>query len=335
MKRIKLTIILFLCLFWVGIVIQACKKDAASLPSSSDYKQEMRDFVQQISSHSKAINPDFIIIPQNGAELVSKTGDETGEPDLTYLGAINGIGQEDLFYGYNKDDEATPDDANEWISGFLDMAKNNANIKILVTDYCSTHSNIDASYSLNNSKAYISFAADHRELDNIPIYPPQIKGENHSLINNLQDAENFLYLISPDNEYASPQAFVDAVKNTNYDFIIMDFFYDGQGFTAEQIAQLKNKANGGSRMLICYLSIGEAEDYRYYWKADWKVGNPLFIEKPDSNWPGNYYVRYWEKDWQDIIFGNDSSYLKKIIDAGFNGAYLDIIDAFEQFESAK
>jgi len=40
-------------------------------------------------------------------------------------------------------------------------------------------------------------------------------------------------------------------------------------------------------------------------------------------------------EWQDIIFDNENSYLKKIIDAGFDGFYLDIIDAFEYFEGLK
>jgi len=44
-------------------------------------------------------------------------------------------------------------------------------------------------------------------------------------------------------------------------------------------------------------------------------------------------VRYWVAAWQDIVYGNDNSYLKKIRDAGFDGVYLDIIDAFEYFEN--
>ncbi|MBN2650104.1 MAG: endo alpha-1,4 polygalactosaminidase [Prolixibacteraceae bacterium] len=110
-------------------------------------------------------------------------------------------------------------------------------------------------------------------------------------------------------------------------------FYNGEEYTPAQIEELKQKANGGKRLLICYMSIGEAENYRYYWQANWTVGNPSFIEKEDSNWPGNFVVRYWDAEWQHIIFGNDNSYLKKILDAGFNGVYLDIIDAFEQFEN--
>ena len=37
-------------------------------------------------------------------------------------------------------------------------------------------------------------------------------------------------------------------------------------------------------------------------------------------------------DWQKIITENDESYQKKILDAGFDGVYLDIIDAFKYFE---
>ena len=37
--------------------------------------------------------------------------------------------------------------------------------------------------------------------------------------------------------------------------------------------------------------------------------------------------------WQNIIYGNESSYLTKIIEAGFDGVYRDIIDAFEYYEN--
>ncbi len=314
------------------INLSACKKDDNPIPKDIDFRQEMRNFVQEISIYAKGINPNFAIIPQNGADLVSTTGDETAPPEINYINAIDGIGQEDLFYGYNADNKATPSTENEWLSSFLDLAKDNGTVKIMVSDYCSTHSKMDNSYSENNSKGYISFAANHRELDNIPNYPTLIFNENSDAITNLQDAKNFLYLISPDDEYPTKQAFVDAVSTTNYDFIIMDFFYNEEEFTTTQIAELKQKANGGKRLLICYLSIGEAEDYRYYWQSNWAVGNPSFLEKENPDWQGNFNVRYWESEWQNIIFGNDNSYLKKILDAGFDGVYLDIIDAFEQFE---
>ena len=328
----KYSIHFLLFMLVVILLISACNKDENPLPQGLDYKQEMRNFVQEISAYSKAINPDFAVIPQNGSELVSNTGNDLGSPDIAYINAIDGIGQEDLFYGYNSDNEPTPVEDNLWISSFLNMAKSNGVVKIMVTDYCSTPSKMDHSYGGNNARGYISFAADHRELDNIPDYPSQIYNANSDTVQNLQDAKNFLYLINPDNLYASRQAFVDTVKNTNYDFIIMDFFFSGEEFSPVQISQLKQKANGGQRLLISYLSIGEAEDYRYYWNSNWSNEHPSWLEKEDPNWQGNFYVRYWVQDWKSIIFGNDSSYLKKILDAGFDGVYLDSIDTFEFFE---
>ncbi|MBQ5572035.1 MAG: endo alpha-1,4 polygalactosaminidase, partial [Bacteroidales bacterium] len=82
------------------------------------------------------------------------------------------------------------------------------------------------------------------------------------------------------------------------------------------------------RMVIAYMSIGEAEDYRYYWQAEWKRGNPSWLDKENPKWKGNYKVKYWKSEWQEIIF----DYLSRITNAGFDGVYLDIIDAFEYYE---
>nr|WP_314467395.1 hypothetical protein [uncultured Campylobacter sp.] len=46
-------------------------------------------------------------------------------------------------------------------------------------------------------------------------------------------------------------------------------------------------------------------------------------------------MKYWNVDWQKIITENDESYQKKILDAGFDGVYLDIIDAFEHFKKGR
>jgi cysteinyl-tRNA synthetase, unknown class len=295
-------------------------------------KQKMRDFVIGISNYAKASNADFIIIPQNGVELVSNTGEEEGTPDSAYVSAIDGNGQEDLFYGYDNDNEPTSSGDNSYLRVFLDKSKSMGKT-ILITDYCSTHSKMDGSYSKNETAGYVSFAADQRELNDIPNYPSPIYGENNAVINKLSDIKNFLYLINPE-KFSSKTDFINAVTSTNYDLIIMDlFFNDGvTEFTADEIDQLKVKANGGKRLVISYMSIGEAEDYRYYWISDWNSNLPSWIDSENPDWEGNFKVRYWEKEWQDIIFGNTDSYLYKIISAHFDGVYLDIIDAFEYYE---
>lgn len=179
----------------VLILFISCNKNENS---GIDFKQEMRKFIIGISEYGKINNPDFLIIPQNGIELVTGNGEEDGLVDTVYLSAINGNGQEDLFYGYDHDDQATSTNDNSYLRTFLDKSKNAGNT-ILVTDYCSIPFKMDNSYNQNNSAGYVSFAADHRELNNVPNYPKPIYGENNKLITTLSEVKNFLYLINPEN----------------------------------------------------------------------------------------------------------------------------------------
>ena len=316
------------------ISFSGCKEEldcCVQPPESQDFRQDMRNFVQGISAYSKGINPNFSIIPQNGQTLVVNDEDDISSVNQNYIDAIDGMGQEDFFYGYDNDDQATSSSDNSFIAQYLDKAKE-GDIQILVTDYCSTLSKMEDSYVQNGSKGYISFAADHRELDNIPGFPSIPNNENSSDITELSEIKNFLYMISP-SAYDTKAAFLEAVKATNYDLVLIDYFFnDEEEYSTAEIASLKVKANGGKRLVISYMSIGEAEDYRYYWNTDWKDNPPSWMSTVNPDWPGNFKVKYWEKEWQDIIFGNNDSYLKKIVDAGFDGVYLDIIDAYEFFE---
>ncbi len=116
---------------------------------------------------------------------------------------------------------------------------------------------------------------------------------------------------------------------TAYDLVVMDYAADGSEateFTAAQVEALKHSP-GGDKIVLAYMSIGEAEDYRFYWQAGWTPGNPAWLDEENPDWAGNYKVRYWDPAWQAIIFG----YTDRLLDAGFDGAYLDIIDAYEYY----
>lgn len=295
-----------------------------------NYRQEMRDFVQNISAYAREFNPDFIVIPQNGIELITETGESNGSLSHAYIEAIDGVGQESLLYGYDDDNVPTPDFEREYLMAFLDLAEENG-VEVLVIDYCWSSSFVDDSYYRNSLRGYISFAADHRGLDDIPIYPKNPYNVNNKDITSLSEARNFLYLIDP---YLFPnkESFITAVQETNYDLLIIDLFYN-ESLSLDEVNSLKSKTNGGSRLVIAYMSIGEAEDYRYYWDPSWKTNPPRWLVEENPDWPGCYKVRYWDPEWQQIIYGNNESYLKKILDAGFDGVYLDIIDAFEYFEN--
>ena len=325
-------VITSLCL--LIFLLTSCQKDTNSDLSGINFREEMRTFVKEISSFTRSQKNNFIIIPQNGQELLTANGEASGTPVTSYINAISGVGREELFYGYdNHDDQPTPGaDSENWRQ--LCLAAKNNGLKVLTTDYCTTPSKIADSYQRNNTNGFISFAATHRELDNIPAGTPYL--ENTADIITLNAAKNFLYIINTA-AFTTKLQMLNAMKQTNYDVIIMDaFFQEGgnnTGWTAAEINQLKTKLNGGKRLVIAYMSIGEAEDYRYYWKTEWNNKRPAWLENLNPQWPGNYEVKYWNPEWKQIITGNSSSYSQKILDAAFDGLYLDIIDGFEYWES--
>lgn len=157
--------------------------------------------------------------------------------------------------------------------------------------------------------------------------------ENGGTPSSLEDVNDWLYWIDgPD---------VTEIVASDFDLVVMDYSNDGSEegeFLEDDISSIQESG----KIVLAYMSIGEAEDYRYYFDPAWidEDGNltdeaPDFMDEANPDWPGNYKVRYWESDWQDIIFGttdgDNESYLDRIISAGFDGIYLDIIDAFEYF----
>lgn len=131
---------------------------------------------------------------------------------------------------------------------------------------------------------------------------------------------------------------LDVVRSSPYDVFVIDYSADGgedTAFSSEEIDSVKQTG----KTVLAYMSIGEAEEGRFYFKKRWakngrlKDGAPRFLIASNPNFPDNYKVRFYKKKWKRIIFGKSSgrrkSYLDRIIDAGFDGVYLDIIDAFE------
>ena len=298
-----------------------------------NYRKAMRDFVCTISKTARAKNPGFIVITQNGQNVAWDNDDDDEKADANYFSAINGCGREDLFYGVDKnwdmaDDKLTPKFINKEFVEMCDVYKN-AGLTVLAVDYCSSKYNIEDSYKKNEARGYLSFQAVSRNLDVIPSYTPN--DENADDVRTLSGAKNFLYLINPDH-FKNKSEYISALSETNYDALIIDLFFDDEALTKTDVAKLKKKNNGGTRLVICYMSIGEAEDYRWYWKKPWKAGSPSFLCELNEDWEGNYKVKYWDKEWQKIICTGSDSYLSKILDCEFDGVYLDIIDAFEYFQ---
>jgi cysteinyl-tRNA synthetase len=111
------------------------------------------------------------------------------------------------------------------------------------------------------------------------------------------------------------------VAKSSADLVVIDLFRDDGAFTRGQVEQMQRKPDGSRRIVLSYMSIGEAEDYRWYWPHR----SSAWLGAENSKWRGNYGVRFWHTDWQQIIF----EYTDKIVAAGFDGVYLDKVDQFE------
>jgi cysteinyl-tRNA synthetase, unknown class len=110
--------------------------------------------------------------------------------------------------------------------------------------------------------------------------------------------------------------------------LVLDYSHDGAEGRRYQPAEIDALHNNGQQALS-YLSIGESSNWRYYFQKGWETNPPGWQGKENPDWPGSSKVKYWDPDWQRITL----EYLDKIIDSGFDGAYLDIVDAFDYWSN--
>jgi cysteinyl-tRNA synthetase len=117
---------------------------------------------------------------------------------------------------------------------------------------------------------------------------------------------------------------IDTLAASSYDVVVIDYSFDGSAageFKYADIARLR----AAGKTVLAYFSIGEAEDYRFYWKPSWRPGKPNYIGDENPDWPGNYAVQFWSSGWWSNAL---QPYLDRILAAGFDGVFLDKVDAY-------
>ena len=90
---------------------------------------------------------------------------------------------------------------------------------------------------------------------------------------------------------------------------------DPDEYREEEVLTLKARG----KIVIGYLSVGEAEDYRWFFsrvEPDWLRG-----ENP--NWPGHFYVDANQTGWHRLLL---DTVIPAILGKGFDGLYLDTVD---------
>jgi cysteinyl-tRNA synthetase, unknown class len=127
-----------------------------------------------------------------------------------------------------------------------------------------------------------------------------------------------------------------------YDLVVVDYsndrrFYMEWPLPPADVATMQKRPDGRRRIMLSYLSVGEAEDYRNYWQWEWleaPANRPSWLGQENPEWEGNYPVKFWEAGWQSMMFGGPEKYLDSIIRAGFDGVYLDRVDVYGEWAKA-
>lgn len=110
----------------------------------------MVGFVRAISEQAKAVDPDFLIIPQNAPKLGCLPA---------YLETVDGVAQEGPYYGYAEPDQATPAKVTAELEEHLDRFTAAGKL-VLVVGYASSPGNVAESYEPGAAKGYRATVTD-------------------------------------------------------------------------------------------------------------------------------------------------------------------------------
>ncbi len=123
----------------------------------------------------------------------------------------------------------------------------------------------------------------------------------------------------------------DKLAQHDVDLLVIDGLGEPENpVTADLVTRLKRRPDGRTRLVLAYLSIGEAESYRAYWQRTWEKAKtrPAWLMRRNPSWPDNYPVRYWNPEWQELTMG----LVTQVMAHGFDGLYLDRVDVADEVE---
>lgn len=313
-----------------GLALFLGASAASKADPAVDYPLAMVDLICQLKSYAGEQRPGFGLLGNGGAGLFLEQDGNTGDNVGRLIQSLDGTMAESVFFRWDTEENKavrTAREDTEYFHQALAPART-AGLPVFSLDYVDSQEMAAESYRKNKEKGYIPWASFRRELDALPEEEPY--KVNSRDITALSQVQNYLVLLNP-SKFGSKEAYLEAMKGTDYDLLIIDLFYGANPLTAEEVAPLKRKAGGGQRLVYAYMSLGEAETYRYYWQQEWQERLPDWLAEANPDWQDNFKVKYWRPEWQAILYGSPDAYLDKIMAAGFDGAFLDVIDAYYYF----
>jgi len=310
---------------------------------SLDFREMMRELVQSISTYGRSLNPNFVILTQGSLDLIGKINPEDDTlvfPARTYMRAIDGVLEPKLLSQIQTPPDEDPKKVDPTL--LIKRASTIANIKmaqqfglkVFDLEFATKVAEIDKIYRTSAKHSFVPFVAQSPVLADIPRYPPvpSAFNANPKSVADPAQVQNFLYIANSQG-LGLARDFVQTVRNTNHDMIIVDVFHGNEPLTKFDVEVMQYKKLGSRRLVLAQLDLASAASYHFYWKPGWRQGSPAFIGAPYLDDPDSYRTLYWNPAWQALLFGDFNSYLYGIIDLGFDGVVLKGIDAWRYFES--
>ncbi len=135
---------------------------------------------------------------------------------------------------------------------------------------------------------------------------------------------------------------IDELVESRYDLLVLEPTRSDRDNTDFDTAGMVRRLHESpadppdrTKLVIAYVDIGQAEDWRTYWGDDWIAptasarGSPDFLITIDPDgWSGNYPVAFWDDRWKDIMIRGENSVLQQVLDDGFDGIYMDWVEAY-------
>lgn len=307
-----------------------------------NYREKMRDNVIMLADYAKERHPKFEVIIHEGTDLLEK-GLWEYHLDGYNEAQRSGLNAADPTF-LAKLKEQVPERQNIGTSArryskILDgIVLNNyfcspdtvsapKNLKLISLDKCNSEEAFDEAIqdSVGRNALLYAFTNDKYAFKNTK--NQIIINENARNIASVKEAQNIDFILDT-SLYPDKFAFIEDLRNSNFDIIVIPAFFAGKPFSSEEIHSLKFKKNGTRRRIFAVYNISETNDNQYYWKPGWKINNPQWLKRLSFVDKENIITEYWHPQWKKII----ANYFKGIVDIGFDGAFLTGLENYKYFE---
>lgn len=165
--------------FW-GEEATPAQKQAGDPSDTQDAARRMIDFIVDLADHARETNPDFFVIPQNGAFILNDSDfagplSEDAARRTAFLDAVGAIGVEDVYFDgdLDEDNPFAPDDDTIQIlqDDFLANGK-----PVFAVDYLTDPTKRQQFIDAAVADGFVAYVAPDRDLDTLapPVPEPTV-----------------------------------------------------------------------------------------------------------------------------------------------------------------